>query len=190
LNQWLTAHPTLSNAAAWYYQMTHLAVTLTVLALTYVIAPRLYRRARSALVLCNVIALVIFFVLPVMPPRLLPGYGFVDSSVLAGFYNNDVGPVHADLYGAMPSLHVAWALWVSMTLFLLLRKFPWRWVVFVYAATTTVVVLATANHYVLDVLAGMLVTLCAFVLAGLHPAVSRSAAPRRVPAWSADQSDG
>ncbi|MGH3471242.1 MAG: phosphatase PAP2 family protein, partial [Nocardioidaceae bacterium] len=62
LNQWLTAHPTLSNAAAWYYQMTHLAVTLTVLALTYVIAPRLYRRARSALVLCNVIALVIFFV--------------------------------------------------------------------------------------------------------------------------------
>jgi hypothetical protein len=55
----------------------------------------------------------------------------------------------------MPSLHLAWAAWCGATVFTLTRR---RWVKAVaiaYPVLTALVVLGTANHYLLDVLAGI-----------------------------------
>ena len=86
----------------------------------------------------------------VAPPRLLPGAGFVDSVAAAGFGSSH-GVSHADLYGALPSLHLAWATWVAVTGLTLTRRRLPRLLLAAYPILTAIVVIGTANHYVLDV---------------------------------------
>ena len=57
----------------------------------------------------------------------------------------------------MPSLHVAWAAWCAAAVVAATRG-RWRHLAWLYPAATTVVVLATANHFVLDAAAGLAVT--------------------------------
>jgi len=57
----------------------------------------------------------------------------------------------------MPSLHVAWAAWCAAALVTASRG-RWRHLAWLYPAATAVVVLATANHFVLDAAAGLAVT--------------------------------
>jgi hypothetical protein len=72
-------------------------------------------------------------------------------------------------YAALPSLHVGWALWVALqvranTNRLFLRRWAWT-----YPALITVVVMATANHYLLDAVAGAAVVLVGHVIAARLP---------------------
>jgi uncharacterized membrane protein YbhN (UPF0104 family) len=60
-------------------------------------------------------------------------------------------------YAAMPSLHVAWAAWCAAAIVAATRG-RWRHLAWLYPAATTFVVLATANHFVLDAAAGLAVT--------------------------------
>lgn len=170
LNAWTASHPLWNLLAASWHQYAHLSVTVTVLAWCWWRRPELYRWARTSLVLVNVLGLATFLLFPVAPPRLLPGQGFVDSSVLAGFSSGRLGPVHADEYGAMPSLHVAWAVWVAVVCLYAAagRRSARLWLL--YPAVTSTVVLVTGNHYVLDVLAGAAAAALALVHARLLPA--------------------
>ena len=54
----------------------------------------------------------------------------------------------------MPSLHVAWAAWCAADLVAATRG-RWRHLAWLYPAATTVVVLATANHFLADAAAGL-----------------------------------
>jgi hypothetical protein len=61
-------------------------------------------------------------------------------------------------FAAMPSLHVAWALWCGVALWLYGRRSPAvRGLAIAYPAGVTVVVMGTANHYLLDAVAGAVV---------------------------------
>jgi hypothetical protein len=168
INHALTGSHFLTELAAGWYQFTHLTVTLTVLACCYWWRPDLYRPARSSLVAVNLIGLVIFWLYPVAPPRLLPGLGFIDADLLAGYGLGPAGPISANLFAAMPSLHLAWATWTVIVVRKMLVNRPWpRRLAPVYATTTGVVVVATANHYLLDVVAGIAVCLAASWATGL-----------------------
>ncbi len=170
--RWLAGHPAVSLAAVWWYQLAHLTVTLTVLAWCWWRRPDVYRRFRTALVLTNVAGLLVFLVLPMMPPRLLPGGGYVDAAAAAGFGPPHAGPVAADQYAAMPSLHLAWATWVAAVGVTLLAGRRGRWLCLLYPAATAVAVVLTGNHYVLDVVAGVAVAVLAL------PVASRLRIPR------------
>ena len=75
----------------------------------------------------------------------------------------------ANQYAAMPSLHVAWAVWVALALYVCLRPRPWRWVTWLYPAATTFVVVGTGNHFIADAAAGaLLVWLSWFVASRVH----------------------
>jgi membrane-associated phospholipid phosphatase len=162
---WLAAQPAVSLVAAWWYQLAHLSVTLAVLAWCWLRRPDAYRRLRTALVLTNVAGLLVFLVYPVMPPRLLPGGGYVDAVAAAGFGPPHAGPVAADQYAAMPSLHLAWATWVAAVGVTLLAGRRARWLCLLYPVLTAVVVVVTGNHYVLDVVAGVAVAVLALLAA-------------------------
>ena len=156
------AHPALGAGLALYYDLAHVLVTTAVLVALYVVAPAAYRRARSALVLVNVVALVVFVALPLAPPRLLPGAGFTDIVARSGTWSAwQSGPAvaaHANEYASMPSLHVAWALWVVLAVRAsTARRLPARLAV-THLALTVGVVLLTGNHYLLDAVAGALLT--------------------------------
>jgi hypothetical protein len=161
LNNWLAGHLDLELAASWYYQVMHLTVTLVVLVLLYALRPNIYRSARTALIGVNVLGLLVFWLLPVAPPRLLPG--FIDSQVVTGVavHSAHVSP---DVYAAMPSLHVGWATWVLLQVWAATTRRSLRTAAATHLALTIVIVIATANHFTLDVIAGAVVALLAAAL--------------------------
>ncbi len=168
VNVWLAAHQRLAEVASWYYQLAHLSVTLVVLVICYLKRPDIYRAARNALVLINVLALAVFYVYPVAPPRLLPDASFVDVTRVTGAAaaTNTSAP---DPYAAMPSVHTAWAVWVAVIALLMVRTWWVRLMWVVYPFLTVSVIVSTGNHYVLDTVAGAIVALLAVTTVGLVP---------------------
>lgn len=161
LNHWLAGHPTLGLWAGNYYDNAHFAVTLGVVGWLWWRYPRSYRPLRNGLVICNLIAFFVFWLYPTAPPRMLPGGHFVDVVAVTGAF----GSAHsgtlatvADELAAMPSLHIAWALWSSWAVFTVWRTRYghrwWSWLVWIYPPVTTVIVLSTGNHFLADVVAG------------------------------------
>lgn len=158
-NVWVTSHRVLSLVASDIYQFAHVTVTLAVLAWCWWRRPDLYRSARNALVGVNLVGLTVFLLLPVAPPRLLPGGGYVDAVAQAGYGTTHGGPVPADQYGALPSLHLGWAVWATVILIRLLPTTAWRSLCWAYPVLITTIVVVTGNHYLLDALAGVAVAL-------------------------------
>jgi membrane-associated phospholipid phosphatase len=159
LNKALVAAPWLAKAANYFYASAHFIVTLSVLVWLYRRRPAYYQRLRTALMAATAIALAGFWLYPLAPPRLI-GNGFVDPVAALhsfGLYSAHGSGELTNQYAAMPSMHAGWALWCGFALVLLSRR---RWLQVVGAAypiVTVMVILSTANHYVLDVVAGFAV---------------------------------
>jgi hypothetical protein len=156
LNHALAPVNWLSAMTGYYYLTLHFAVTIAVLTLLYLRRPHLYAQARTSLVLASAAALVSFWLLPVAPPRLAePGiFDLVVQHNIFGAADAQRGrsPLE-NVYAAMPSLHVGWALWAAMVA---QRSWSTRWrrLAWGYPVLTALVVLCTGNHYLADVLAG------------------------------------
>jgi hypothetical protein len=152
------AHHLAGQVLALYYDLAHILVTVAVLVTVYLVAPQAYRRARFALVVINLGALVVFLALPIAPPRLLPGGGFSDvvanSGTWAAWETTSGVAQHANEYASMPSLHVAWALWVVLAVAATTRRRWVRGLAGTHLVLTIAVVLLTGNHYTLDAVAG------------------------------------
>lgn len=179
MNQWTSAHILVAAPAAVYYIVAQVLVTGTVAILLLRAERPSFRLHRDALVVCQAIGLAVFWLCPVAPPRMLPEYHDTVAGVLP-FFSAQVETHTADQYAAFPSLHVAWAIWVAVVLQSLLRRRAWRAVAWGYPALTAADVLATANHYSLDVLAAPVVLALAYALAAESHALGR-ALPRRRP---------
>jgi diacylglycerol O-acyltransferase / wax synthase len=156
LNRWLVPHEVLRTVANYEYATTYVASALALLAWLYLRRPATYRWARSSFLLLNVLALGCFALYPVTPPRLLPELGFVDTVRTGHTWGSWGSPMveHANQLAAMPSLHIAWALWVSVVLACVSGA---RWLQAVSALhvlLTALVIMATANHYLLDAVGG------------------------------------
>lgn len=155
LNHWLAAHRTLGTALSYYYDNAHFVVTFALLGWLWWRRADVYRPLRSALVCANLIGLIVFWLYPVAPPRMLGGFtDVIASSHTFGSWHTGRLASDADQLAAMPSLHIAWAVWCAVALWRISRR---RWVralALLYPCFTAFVVLCTANHYLLDVLAG------------------------------------
>jgi len=168
LDRWLSAHHTLALIVSDYYDNAHFVVTLALLGWLWWRRADIYRPLRSSLVLVNVIGFIVFWLYPVAPPRMLTAYGFTDvvaSSHAFGSWHTGALASQANQLAAMPSLHIAWAAWCTLALWRLSER---RWVrlaAVAYPLLTTLAVLATANHFLLDVLAGLLTLALAVGLA-------------------------
>jgi len=107
----------------------------------------------------------------VAPPRMLPGFTDVVEKVggLGSWHNTLIS--HADQLAAMPSMHLAWAVWCSVVLWGVAAKSSWRWAALAvgvaYPLATAWVVMATANHYLMDILAGTAATALSVVVVEL-----------------------
>jgi hypothetical protein len=153
LNHWVAGIGWIEGFAAYYYVVAHVLVTGLVLAALFAWRPDIYLRHRNALFVASGIAFVVYWLYPVAPPRLLPGY--VDSvAVLNPFHVGSVEVTSANIYAAMPSLHVAWAVWAAVAVGAMLRRWWQRALVALHPLVTVFVVLATANHFLADAVAG------------------------------------
>jgi len=180
MNRWLAAHPTAATAAAWYYVLLMGAVAGVVGLLL------LWRRVpafglhRNALIACNLIALVVFWLYPVAPPRMLPGYHDINAAAVPLFSGVLEGKA-ADLFAALPSLHVVWSLWVAITAAALVHRPFLRVALWLYPAATIADVLATANHYLLDAVAAPGVLLLGYLAAAALAVTWRRLRPQPAP---------
>src|SRR5579875_1117386 len=131
LNRLLVGAPALKALAAYYYDNAHFIVTFGLLALLWWRRPAAYRPLRTTLVLVNLVAFCVFYLFPMAPPRLLPGAGFYDvvaESGAIGQWHTGSLARSADQYAAMPSLHIAWAVWSAAAIWALTdrRRFSIR----------------------------------------------------------------
>jgi len=174
LNHLAAAHSVFAEAAGYYYGLLHFLVTPLVLAWLYLRRPAAFPRLRSALVLATAVANVVFWVWPAAPPRFsVPGMTdiLVTRDILGAAHPHGATSL-VNLYAAMPSLHVAWAAWCALAVITASRGW-WRHLAWFYPAATTLVVLASANHFLLDAVGGIAVVGLGMLAAG-RPAVTFS----------------
>ncbi|WP_037772140.1 inositol phosphorylceramide synthase [Streptomyces sclerotialus] len=187
LNRLFSGTPAVGIPAAFVYASLHYLVTPAILVWLWRRHAGRYRTMRTWLLLSTMIGLVGFTLLPTCPPRLLTAvHGFTDTMAEYAPYGWWGGEASAprglggltNQYAAMPSLHVGWALWCGVALWLYGGSRLTKAAGLAYPLLITVVVLGTANHYFLDTVAG-----CAVMVAGLllaRPALRLAAAARGV----------
>jgi hypothetical protein len=168
LNRWLSAHQTFGAVLSYYYDNAHFVVTFGLLGWLWLRRADIYRPLRSTLVAINLIGMLVFWRYPVAPPRLLASKGFTDvvaASHTLGSWHTGSLAADADQYGAMPSLHIAWAVWCTIVVWRLTENVPARVVAVLYPCLTAFAVLATGNHYLLDLVGGLATLALALLLA-------------------------
>ena len=96
--------------------------------------------------------------IPTAPPRMFPELGFVDTVATFGI-NHGSGFIQlaSNQFAAMPSLHAADALIVGVTLAFIVKHWYFKILWLLWPAWVWFAVMATANHFWLDVVAGVLV---------------------------------
>jgi diacylglycerol O-acyltransferase / wax synthase len=155
LNAWLAPHHTLATLADYEYATTYIVSAMALLVWVWVRRPEEWRFARDSFVVLNLLAMATFLLYPTAPPRMLAGAGFVDT-VSRGHTVGSWGSGMVDTanqVAAMPSLHIGWALWVSVVLARFTAGFRVQVLSATHVLLTLVVVMATANHYLLDAVA-------------------------------------
>lgn len=143
-------------AIAWFYWVGLWVGLFATAIVLFSLRRKLYFEMRTIFLVTLVSALVIFALFPLAPPRMLPGYGLTDMVNLLGLnpMENSRSVFSYNKFAAMPSLHVTWAALIALAW----ARAGWKWpavAAFVYFLLMTFAVIATANHYTLDVVGGL-----------------------------------
>src|SRR5215813_3022049 len=171
MNQWTSSHPLAAAPATAYYIVLQVLVTGTVGVLLLRSGHPSYPRHRNALIATGVAGLVTFWAYPVAPPRMLPGYHDTAAATVP-IFRSLLETKAADQFASLPSLHVTWALWAAVATQSLARRRLWRVAVWAYPMLTTVDVLATANHYLLDAVTAPAILALAYATAAALPTLA------------------
>jgi hypothetical protein len=137
-----------------------------------------YYTLRNVCLLTGALGLVVFALFPVAPPRLtdLPLLDTVTEG--ASGYRQILPPSLVNQYAAMPSFHAGWNLAVGVVVFRATRHWLLRAFAVLMPAAMAFAVVATANHFVVDVVVGVALVSMAFALEGAS-AHRRLRAPTR-----------
>jgi hypothetical protein len=193
IQRWALHFNPLIITANYMYGSLHFIVTIWVAVWLFRSYSDDYPRYRNTLAITTFLALIGFTCFPLMPPRLLDSdpfivvhhlqlhHGFVDTlNKYPTFWSFDSGPAAkvSNQYAAMPSVHIAWATWCALALVPRMKTLPRKILAASYPVITLVVIVITANHYVIDAVGGLVILSIGWVLgnrftrAGRGPAVA------------------
>src|SRR3954454_17483082 len=165
-------HGLQGTPAIWILNHLYLAAQLVVLPRSliwlYHRSPLIYQRLRNTVLATWLISLPVYAAFPVAPPR-LAGIGLVDtitsqsgfsmdSSLTTSFYNQ---------LAAVPSLHVGFAVAIGIAVASVLRNPVAKGVALLWGARTAFAVVATGNHFVFDIAAGVVASAAGYLLGTL-----------------------
>ena len=169
------------TVAIWILNNLYLAAQLVVVPGTLIWLYRrnrpVYVRMRNTVLATWLIAMPIYALFPVAPPR-LAGVGLVDTITQGGGVRLDSALTTAfyNPLAAVPSLHAGFALAVGVALAAAARR-PWtKLLALSWAPIIALAVVATGNHFFFDIAAGLVVTVAGYVTGN---AVDRRFAGRR-----------
>lgn len=154
----------------YYYATLHFIVTLGVLVWLYHWHPGRYAATRLVLLATTGVALLGYYLFPLAPPRLMAGGHFIDTVVAHHTWGSMASGNLANMsnqYAAMPSMHIGWSLWCGVTIATLARPVWVKALGLLYPTATLVVIVATANHFWLDAVGGVICLSFGFTLSRL-----------------------
>jgi len=145
LQGWTQSSRVLETLVSWTYWNSEFTVIGLALLWVYFRRNEAFTRFRNTILLANVLGLLGYVFLPTAPPRFFTSIGFTDTLGQFGGLNHGSGLVElaSNPYAAMPVVRrpvfkVLWLLWPA-----------WVWFA----------VMATGNHFWLDVLAGIVLAM-------------------------------
>ena len=164
--RWLQAamldHPWLVAWSNAYYAFAYWPwVVGTLIALRAVNIER-FRVCRDTLLLSGAVGLIIYIAFPLAPPRMLDG--FVDTIHQSGQATLAHPEGLTNEHTAMPSFHVGWMVMCGVAAMPLVPRRA-KWLLAVPGGLMFPTVVVTANHYVVDGLAGIALGLAALAAA-------------------------
>jgi hypothetical protein len=178
--RWIHSSELLTTLTSWTYWMSQFTVVGLTLLWVYLRRNDAFLRFRNTIMLANVIGLAGYALLPTAPPRMFPGFGFVDTLAAFSSVNHGSGLVElaSNPYAAMPSLHAADALIVGVVLATVVRRRIFKVLWLLWPAWVWFTVMGTANHFWLDIVAGIAVAAVAAAVVYRRPlrALARASA--------------
>lgn len=127
---------------------------------------QVYIRIAAAMLLSGAIGLVLFAASPLAPPR-PAGLGLTDTVTLQSDAYRALQPTaFVNQYAAMPGLHVGWNLLITLAVLAAAHKVRVRVVAVALTLSMDAAVVLTANHYMLDAIAGAALAAVSWYAAG------------------------
>ncbi|MCT9087988.1 phosphatase PAP2 family protein [Streptomyces sp. ASQP_92] len=177
----------------YYYATLHFIVTIGVLVWLFRSHPGRYAASRLVLFATTGVALLGYYFVPLAPPRLMNGGGFIDTVLVhhtwGSMASGDLKNM-SNQYAAMPSMHIGWSTWCGLTIFALASA-PWAKILgLLYPMATLVVIVSTANHFWLDAVGGLLCLSFGILVSRTWYGALPHHLPKRVPGRAAPARTG
>ncbi len=181
IQAWASGSHVLMALASWIYLNAQFSVTVGALLYMYIRHNNSFYFVRNMLLIAMALALVGYAAFPTAPPRFLPEWGFIDTvSNVTGVHvshSSSLFESFVNPYAAMPSMHVAFALVIGWPMARLVGPRLVRALWLIYPFVIAFVIIATANHFIVDAMLGA----CA---AGISAWLATWLARMRSSAWS------
>jgi hypothetical protein len=168
----------------WVYFWGHMPLVVVFAVWLYFRHRHTYGLVRTAFLASGAIAIVLYALYPVAPPRLLPGSGFVDTMAIYDRvgYQTQESAAFVNPFAAMPSLHFGWSMLLAAAVARVGRR--WWYIAFGIAWPVAMLfaVVLTANHWIVDAVGGGVVS---FAGLGVAIIIDRSVWPAVLRRWHA-----
>ncbi len=184
LNNWAAGHHAVAQVMNLVYFYLHFPLIIAFGIWLYYFRRHRYTLTRDAFLASGAIALVIYWLYPVAPPRELPELavrfdpqapayigGFLDTmqAYLGYAYDTQSTRAFVNPYAAMPSLHFGWDLLLGIAIVRAFWGERWLWIMapigVLLPLSQIFAITLTANHFLLDAAAGGAVALAGIGLA-------------------------
>jgi len=176
--QRLTQSSGLEPVTTWLYTAVHQPTYVGFFVMLFFIGQSIFPFVWRWFWVANFMALPIFWLFPLAPPRLDPTLGLDDPThttlQLGGSTTWFIESDFRNVYAAMPSLHVGYPILFATVIFFLLGASRFRWLIWLWPVAMLWAVVASANHYVLDVVGGAaVVAASAWLVGAIWPSLER-----------------
>ena len=167
MQSWILDHYWLIKTMNWVYFWGHMPLVIVFAVWLYFWHRRFYRLVRNAFLASGAIAVVIYALFPVAPPRLIPFAGYVDTMAVfdrVGYQAQEVS-MFVNPFAAVPSLHFGWSLLLGLMVGYVGRS-ALAWAIAVaWPIAMFFSIVMTGNHFILDAVAGAIVSFAGLCIA-------------------------
>jgi membrane-associated phospholipid phosphatase len=156
---------TLSGIANAVYIYGHWPVIVATMVWTAWRHRAVFLRLRDGMIVSGLLGMVVFVTWPLAPPR-LANLGLVDTITEENTAYRVLQPTQfTNQFAAMPSLHAGWDLLVGIAIVTAASTAVVKAIGYTMPVLMTISVVVTANHYILDVVAGIALVLIGHAVA-------------------------
>jgi membrane-associated phospholipid phosphatase len=166
IQDWVLGSPTLIWLMNAIYMYTHMPAVILFAAWVFLRHHDRYPEIRNIFLGMLGGGLLIYTLHPLAPPRFFTATGFVDTLEVYSpvDYHQESIQMLYNPYAAMPSLHVGFAVFVGIGLYMIGGHWIFKALGIIFPLLMSIAVVATGNHFILDAVAGTMLAAGAYIL--------------------------